>query len=79
MRTLKIDVSDNIYEHIIFFLKSIPSNLINIRDEKNTTQTKENSTKQQLEELFRVNSNIEPFQEIDNPMEWQKSMRNEWE
>jgi hypothetical protein len=33
MQTLKIEVSNSIYEHIIFFLQSLPKNLINISHE----------------------------------------------
>ena len=79
MRTLRIDVSDSIYEHIIFFLKSLPSNLINISDEKEKSVYNQNSTKQQIEELFKKNTTVSPFKTIENPVEWQKSMRDEWE
>ena len=34
MQTLKIEVSNSIYEHIIFFLQSLPKNLISISHEK---------------------------------------------
>ncbi len=34
MKTLKIEVSNSIYEHIIFFLQSLPKNLISISHEK---------------------------------------------
>ena len=30
MRTIRIDISSSIYDHIMFFLKSLPKNLINI-------------------------------------------------
>jgi len=30
MQTIKIEVSDSIYEHILFFLKNLPKNLIRI-------------------------------------------------
>jgi len=79
MRTLRIDVSDSIYEHIIFFLKSLPNNLINISDEKKSVSVKENGIKQRVEELFRTHQTITPFQTINDPVEWQKSMRDEWE
>ena len=79
MRTIKIDVSDSIYEHIIFFLKSLPSNLINISDEKEKSVYKQNSTKQQVEELFKTHHAVSPFKTIEKPVEWQKSIRDEWE
>ena len=78
MRTLRIDVSDSIYEHIIFFLKSLPANLIRISDEKENKSYQNNSIKNQVEELFNT-SNIKTFQTIQDPVAWQKSMRDEWE
>jgi len=78
MRTLRIEVSDSIYEHIIFFLKSLPKNLINISDEKENQLQPKQSVKHQVEELFSTH-NIKAFQEIKDPIAWQKSMRDEWE
>ena len=78
MRTLRIDVSDSIYEHIIFFLKSLPANLIRISDEKENKSYQNNSIKNQVEELFNT-SNIKTFQTIEDPVTWQKNMRDEWE
>lgn len=78
MRTLKVEVSDTIYEHIIFFLKSLPQNLINISDEKEKQPYYEKSVKNQVKELFSTH-NIKAFQEIKDPVAWQKSMRDEWE
>jgi len=37
MQTLKIEVSNSIYEHILFFLQNLPKNLINISHETETT------------------------------------------
>ena len=78
MQTLKIEVSNSIYEHIIFFLQSLPKNLINISYEENTNNTSKDSIKNQMEELFRT-SNIQAFKEVKDPVSWQKSMRDEWE
>ena len=30
MRTIRIDINNSIYKHIMFFFKSLPKNLINI-------------------------------------------------
>lgn len=78
MQTLKIEVSNSIYEHIIFFLQSLPKNLINISYEENTNNTSKDSIKNQMEELFKT-SNVQAFKEIKDPTSWQKSMRDEWE
>ncbi|CAA6824454.1 MAG: Unknown protein [uncultured Sulfurovum sp.] len=78
MQTIKIEVSNSIYEHIIFFLQSLPKNLINISHENNVEEIPNDSIKNQMKELF-TNSDITAFKEIDNPVSWQKSMRDEWE
>jgi len=79
MRTLKIDISDSIYEHIMFFLKSVPSNLIHISDTKEKPTPKKKSTKRQVEELFETYRTVAPFHEIDDPIAWQRNVRDEWE
>lgn len=78
MKRLRIDVSDSIYEHIIFFLKSLPSNLIRISDVKVESSQQINSVKNKVEELFKK-TNIKTFQNIDNPVTWQQRIRDEWE
>ena len=78
MQTLKIEVSNSIYEHIIFFLQSLPKNLISISHEKKINNTSTHSIKLQIEELFN-SSDITAFKEIKDPVSWQKSMRDEWE
>ena len=42
MQTLKIEVSNSIYEHIMFFLQSLPKNLINISYETKMSSTTKN-------------------------------------
>jgi hypothetical protein len=79
MQTLRIEVSYSIYEHIIFFLQSLPKNLINISHETKPTIYQKKSLKSEIEELFTQNSNLQPFQKIKDPVEWQKSIRDEWE
>ncbi len=41
MRTIRIDINNSIYEHIMFFLKSLPENLVSIHfeDKKETINT----------------------------------------
>jgi hypothetical protein len=79
MRTLKIEVSESIYEHIIFFLRNLPKNLIRVSDDKEVVSYKNNNNiKKRVEELFNSN-NIQTFQNIKDPLTWQKSVRDEWE
>jgi len=36
------------------------------------------SIREQVEKLFKVYSTVNPFQNIEDPVIWQKSIRNEW-
>ena len=45
MQTLKIEVSNSIYEHIMFFLQNLPKNLINISYETKMNSTTKNPVK----------------------------------
>lgn len=76
MRTIKIDVNDSIYEHIIFFLKNLPSNMVKIYEPKSDIAF--NNTKDEIENIFK-NSDIVAFKDIKDPVEWQRSLRDEWQ
>ena len=78
MHQITININHSIYEHIMFFLKSLPKNLIQIESEievkkqpKKTSTSKENS-------IFSKTSGLLSSQNID-PLEWQNKVRNEWE
>ena len=45
MQTLRIEVSNSIYEHILFFLQNLPKNLINIYYETKPTVVLKKSIK----------------------------------
>ena len=79
MQTLKIEISNSIYEHILFFLQSLPKNLINISYETEVVNHQPKSLKSEIQELFNKNYNIQAFKTIKDPVEWQKSIRDEWE
>ena len=79
MQTLRIEVSNSIYEHILFFLQNLPKNLINISHETKTYIPQKKSIKDEIEDIFATHSNIQPFQEIKDPIDWQRSIRDEWE
>ena len=72
MKTINIEVSDSVYEHIMFFLKNLPKDVIRFNKKQ------EISTKDEVKKLFE-NSDIKAFQDIEDPLVWQKSMRDEWE
>jgi hypothetical protein len=78
MQTLKIEVSNSIYEHILFFLQSLPKNLIRISYQTPCENGSSHSIKNDIEKLFK-STTIKPFSEIGDAVAWQKSMRDEWE
>ncbi len=50
MKTIKLNVSDNIYSHIMFFLKSLKSDELEIIEE-NKKEESSNNTKKELDKL----------------------------
>ena len=54
MQTLRIEVSNSIYEHILFFLQNLPKNLINISHEtKPTVASKKSVENRSLRGVFQ--------------------------
>ncbi|MDQ7083487.1 MAG: hypothetical protein Q9M36_00465 [Sulfurovum sp.] len=78
MKTLNIEINDSVYEHILFFLQNLPKGMVKISKQIEQSKIIELSTKEKVEELFKTKSS-EPFKEIQDPIAWQKSMRDEWE
>ena len=70
MKTINLQINDSIYEHILFFLQNLPKDMITI--------SKDIDTKDKITKLFEEN-NIDAFKDIKDPINWQKSMRDEWE
>ena len=71
MHQITININQSIYEHIMFFLKSLPKNLIDIQSEIKI----ENNTKPTL------SATSKPFGilkgRIKDPMQWQRDIREE--
>lgn len=75
MHTIKLKVQDSIYSHIMFLLKSLnPQELEIIEDEKVDTKQ---SMKTSIKNLFD-NKNFKAFETIDDPLKWQEEQRKEW-
>ena len=54
MQPLRIEVSNSIYEHILFFLQNLPKNLINISHEtKPTVASKKSVENRSLRGVFQ--------------------------
>ena len=73
MHTIKLNVTDNVYNHLIFLLKNINPEELEIIEDKVITK----STKDLIKEHFN-SQNIELSKEIENPLLWQDKQREDW-
>ena len=73
MHTIKLNVTDNVYNHLIFLLKNINPEELEIIEDKVITK----STKDLIKEHFN-SQNIELFKEIEDPLLWQNKQREYW-
>lgn len=72
---VKLTMEDNIYDNIMFMLKSLQPKGLKIEEIKDDSSIQ--NTKSKIKELF-ASHNIEAFKSIDDPMQWQKNQRDEW-
>ncbi len=73
MHSIKLNVTDNVYKHLIFLLKNINPEELEIIEDKLITK----STKDLIKEHFS-SQNIELFKDIEDPLLWQKNQRENW-
>ncbi|MFA7570211.1 MAG: hypothetical protein WCY75_03055 [Sulfurimonadaceae bacterium] len=71
MHTIKLNVGDSIYNHLMFLLKNLKTNELEIIEDK------ENTTSQ--EEIDFSKYKIEGFKNINDSLQWQNNIRNEWD
>lgn len=75
MHTVKLNIKDSIYQNVMFVLESFKEKGVQI--EELTKVDKNQKNKETLKD-FLANSKIEVFKDIKDPVDWQKSIRNEW-
>ena len=68
MHKITININQSIYEHIMFFLKSLPKNLIQIESE---IEVKKQPKKTSTSEAFGILKG-----KIKDPISWQKELRD---
>ena len=73
MHTIKLQVEDNIYQNIMFLLKNLKLDGLKIED---SYEKKENTTTK-IKQLFN-DKKVNAFEDIHDPLQWQKDIRNEW-
>ncbi len=70
MRTIQLELSDNIYDRVISFLELLPKNECHILE---SVHTQQQTLKDALE--LAVATNV--FAEITDPSAWQSEMRKD--
>ena len=76
MHTVKLNIHDSIYDHVMFILKNLQPKGLEIKELSNDLQSK--TTKTKMKDLF-AKKDIEIFKTINGPMLWQKQQRDEWQ
>ena len=72
MHTIKLNVGDSAYTHLMFLLKNL--NTSEIRVVEDITQDEDNS----CETIDMSAYKIEAFRAIQDPLKWQQKIRAEW-
>ncbi len=72
MHTVTLKIEDNIYSHVMFLLKNLNENDLEIVEEYKVDTNKK--TKQNMKQLFKT-KNTEVFKNIDDPLKWQERQR----
>ena len=68
---IELDISNDIFDKVIFFLENLPKNKIRLKF--NTSTEKENKN-----DIFSQTAGVLSSQNID-PIAWQNQMRSEWD
>ncbi len=71
MHMIKLNIQDNIYEHVIFLLKSLDSKGLSITEYKT-------DNKNSKYDILEKSAGILTGQNID-PLKWQEEIRSEWD
>ena len=75
MHTITLQVKDSMYEHFLYLLKNLNPKEISVIEEKSSKL--HIPLREELHRLFN-DVNITAFENIDDPVEWQRKQRDEW-
>ncbi|MBF0266879.1 MAG: hypothetical protein HQL46_16570 [Gammaproteobacteria bacterium] len=73
MHTIKLKVKDSVYEHVICLLKSLNKQELEIIEDNKISENDEESS------IDFSKYNIKAFQDIEDPVKWQRDIRVEWD
>lgn len=72
MHTIKLNVADNAYAHLMFLLKNLKTDDIKIVEDRVLNQDNDDLG------IDMSNYKIESFKAIVDPLKWQQNIRDEW-
>ncbi len=75
MHTVQLKLDDSIYSNVMFLLNNL--NLKGLEIKEVRSEDKQNN-KDKINKLFK-SKKINLFSSINDPLEWQKKQREEWE
>ena len=70
MHTVQLKIDNSIYHNVMFILNNLKLKGLEVKEEK-TTNTQINS-------LDFSKYKVKAFKDINDPVEWQQSIRDEW-
>lgn len=70
MHTIKLNVGDGIYNHLMFLLKNLKTNELEII---------EDTEKEIKQDIDFSRYKIEGFKKIKDSLQWQNEIRNDWD
>jgi hypothetical protein len=73
MHTIKLNVGDGIYGHVMFFLKNLKTKELEIIEDTIADRT------MQDDGIDFSQYKVESFKNIKDPVKWQKDIRSEWD
>ncbi len=73
MHTVQLKIDNSIYDNVMFFLNSLKLKGLEIKE----GESEESSNSKDI--LDFSNYDVESFKNIENPLQWQKDIRKEWD
>lgn len=79
MKTLRLNIEDNLYETLLPMLKGLPEEKIEIIEQQSEKRSLSNSDKERPFNIMQYTGKIKSFSKINDPVAWQKKIRSEWD
>ncbi|MDQ7060701.1 MAG: hypothetical protein Q9M43_06035 [Sulfurimonas sp.] len=70
MHTVQLKIDNNIYHNVMFLLNNLKLEGLEIKEDKESLKT--------INSLDFSNYKVKAFEDIEDPVKWQQSIRDEW-